>query len=132
MQIRRYVGADEKELLRKIRAALGADAVLIHSTYGKRSGLLRFFAKPRIEIVAGGGFRIVKDYADGEGGRTVQFPAKGVPAPETLQKEIGEIKRLIAETQTMVSCRGVVEGPQELSEEYTSLATTRVSEGLAQ
>lgn len=133
MQIRRYVGADEKELLRKIRAELGADAVILHSTYGKRSGLLRFFAKPRIEIVAGGGFRIVKDYAPGEGGKTVPFPAKGnPPAPESLQKEIGEIKRLIAETQSMVSQRNGVEGPRELAEEYTSLATTKVSESLAQ
>jgi flagellar biosynthesis protein FlhF len=132
MQIRRYVGADEKELLRKIRSELGADAVILHSSYGKRSGLLRFFARPRIEIVAGGGFRIVKDYAPGEGGRTVPFPAKGTSSPENLQKEIGEIKRLIAETQSMVSARGSVDGPRELAEEYTSLASAKVSESLAQ
>ena len=66
MQIRRYVGADEKELLKKIRADLGADAVILHSSYAKRSGLLAFFARPRIEIVAGGGFKIVKDYPNGE------------------------------------------------------------------
>src|SRR5262245_58931178 len=121
MQIRRYVGADEKELLRKIRADLGADAVILHSSYAKRSGLLRFFARPRIEIVAGGGFKIVKDYPAGEGGATPKVPAASA---ETLQKEIGEIKRLIAETQTLVSCRSGVEGPQELAEEFTSLATT--------
>jgi flagellar biosynthesis protein FlhF len=128
------VGADEKELLRKIRAELGADAVILHSSYGKRSGLLRFFARPRIEIVAGGGFRIVKDYAPGEGGHTVPFPARSaMSSPETLQKEIGEIKRLIAETQSMVSARGNnVEGPKELAEEYTSLASSKVSESLAQ
>lgn len=136
MQIRRYVGADEKELLRKIRAELGADAVILHSSYGKRSGLLRFFARPRIEIVAGGGFRIVKDYGPGEGGNTVPFPGKAaLSSPETLQKEIGEIKRLIAETQSMVSARGAgsgVDGPRELAEEYTSLAASKVSESLAQ
>ena len=131
MQIRRYVGADEKELLRKIRADLGADAVILHSSYAKRSGLLGFFARPRIEIVAGGGFKIVKDYPHGEGAPAAAARPSGASA-ETLQKEIGEIKRLIAETQTMVSCRSGVEGPQELSEEYASLATTRVSEGLAQ
>ncbi|HVE38322.1 MAG TPA: GTP-binding protein [Planctomycetota bacterium] len=131
MQIRRYVGADEKELLRKIRADLGADAVILHSSYAKRSGLLAFFARPRIEIVAGGGFKIVKDYPNGEALPAAAPKASGASA-ETLQKEIGEIKRLIAETQTMVSCRSGVEGPQELSEEYASLATTRVSEGLAQ
>jgi len=131
MQIRRYVGADEKELLRKIRAELGADAVILHSAYGKRPGLLRFFAKPRIEIVAGGGFRIVKDYAPGEGGKTLPFPPRGAASPESLHEEIGEIKRLIAETQALVSTRTGVEGSRELAEEYASLATTKVSEGLA-
>jgi flagellar biosynthesis protein FlhF len=133
MQIRRYVGADEKELLRKIRVELGADAVILHSSYGKRAGLLGFLSKPRIEIVAGGGFKIVKDYPNGEGApQPVGASAKAGASAETLQKEIGEIKRLIAETQSMVTCRSAVEGPQELSEEYASLATTRVSEGLAQ
>jgi len=132
MQIRRYVGADEKELLRKIRAELGADAVILHSTYGKRSGLLKFFARPRIEIVAGGGFRIVKDYANGEAPAAGPAARNGGASAETLQKEIGEIKRLISETRTMVSSRNAVEGPQELTEEYTSLATMKVSEGLAQ
>ena len=132
MQIRRYVGADEKELLRKIRAELGADAVILQYAYGKRPGLLRFFAKPRIEIVAGGGFRIVKDYAPGEGGKTLPFPPRGPASPESLHEEIGEIKRLIAETQALVSTRTGVEGPRELAEEYASLATTKVSEGLAQ
>jgi hypothetical protein len=117
------VGADEKELLRKIRAELGADAVILHSTYGKRSGLLKFFARPRIEIVAGGGFRIVKDYANGEAPAAGPASRNGGASAETLQKEIGEIKRLISETRTMVSTRNAVEGPQELTEEYASLAT---------
>ena len=97
MQIRMYVGADEKELLRKIRAELGADAVILHSTYGKRSGLFGFFAKPRIEIVAGGGFKIVKDYPNGEAAPAGP-PKPSAASAEMLQKEIGEIKRLIAET----------------------------------
>jgi flagellar biosynthesis protein FlhF len=133
MQIRRYVGADEKELLRKIRAELGADAVILHSSYGKRSGLLRFFAKPRIEIVAGGGFRIVKDYANGESGDAgAARPGRAGASPETMQREIAEIKRMITETQSMVTSRSAFDGPQELAEEYASLATSRVSEGLAQ
>jgi flagellar biosynthesis protein FlhF len=132
MQIRRYVGADEKELLKKIRADLGANAVILHSSYGKSSGLLGFFARPRIEIVAGGGFKIVKDYPNGEPTPPQGQPRFATTSPELLQKEISEIKRLIAETQTLVSCRTGVEGPQELVEEYASLATTKVSEGLAQ
>lgn len=134
MQIRRYVGADEKELLRKIRAELGANAVILHSSYGKRSGLLSFFARPRIEIVAGGGFRIVKDYANGEGAAAEAAPARASGAsPETMRAEIAEIKRMISDTQGLISSRSSsVEGPQELIEEYAALATKKISEGLAQ
>jgi flagellar biosynthesis protein FlhF len=123
MEIRRYVGSDERELLRKISADLGRDAVILHSSYGKRTGLLGFFGRPRIEIVAGGGFKIVKDYPEGRGSAPGERQA--------LQQEISEIKRLIAETQSLVTTRNGVEGPQELAEEYAALATTRVSEGLA-
>src|SRR5438105_1610238 len=61
MQIRRYAGSDEKELLKRIRADLGPDAVILHSAYERQKGLLRFFGRPRLEIVAGGGFKIVKE-----------------------------------------------------------------------
>jgi flagellar biosynthesis GTPase FlhF len=100
MQIRRYVGADEKELLKKIRADLGANAVILHSSYGKSTGVFGFFARPRIEIVAGGGFKIVKD------SRRRRRRREGRPgpggSPETLQKGRRD-RRLIAETQTMSS-----------------------------
>ena len=86
MQIRRYVGADEKELLRKIRADLGANAVILHSSYGKTSGLLGFFARPRIEIVAGGGFKIVKDYPNGDPTPPNGQPRLATTSPELLQK----------------------------------------------
>ena len=140
MQIRRYAGSDEKELLKRIRADLGADAVIIHSAFEKQKGLLGLFSRPRMEIVAGGGFKIVKDFAGGktppihpEPGRgTGETPAPGL-APESLKREIADIKRLIAETQDLVARRGGgFDGPQELAEEYAALAATRVSEKLAQ
>ena len=137
MQIRRYAGSDEKELLKRIRADLGPDAVILHSAFEKQKGLLGLFRRARMEIVAGGGFKIVKDFSGGKtaaGGETpAPAPAAG-PAPESLRREIADIKRLIAETQDMVARRGGggIDGPQELAEEYAALAATRVSEKLAQ
>ena len=137
MQIRRYAGSDERELLKRIRADLGPDAVILHSAYERQRGLLRFFGRPRLEIVAGGGFKIVKDFA---GAKNAPGPETPVPAsapaplisPDALKKEISDIKRLIAETQDLVARRNGFDGPQELAEEYASLAATRISEKLAQ
>ncbi len=128
MQIRRYTGADERELLRRIRADLGADAVILNSAVGRRSGPFGLWGRRQIEIVAGGGFRIVKDF-DGSP-RPAASRAPGA-SPESLQKEISDIKRLIADTQEMVARRGPAEGPPELAEECASLAASRVSEALA-
>jgi len=133
MQIRRYAGSDEKELLKRIRADLGPDAVILHSAFEKQKGLLGLFRRPRMEIVAGGGFKIVKDYPGGKTPPTGETPAPAPGlAPESLKREIADIKRLIAETQDLVSRRTGFDGPQELAEEYAALAATRVSEKLAQ
>jgi flagellar biosynthesis protein FlhF len=131
MQIRRYVGTDEAELLRRIRSELGPDAVILHSAYGRRSGWLGLFGRPRIEIVAGGGFKIVRDFA-GPAARGQSPPAgRAGAAPDALRREIAEIKRLIAETQARVERARGVDGPPELVEEYATLAASRVSEDLA-
>ncbi len=133
MMIRRFNGTDEKDLLRRIKAELGPDAVILHSSFGRRAGLFGLFGKPRIEIVAGGGFKLVKDYpANAESAPAA--PAKAaVPAapPRELQKEIADIKRLLTETQSLVASRNGVDGPRELAEEYAALASTKVSETLA-
>ncbi len=140
--IRRYVGADERTLLGRIRAELGPEAVILHTAYGKRAGFMGFLRRPRIEIVAGGGFRIVKDFPQGAGApaaapaRAAAARAGGTESPATLspdalRRELSEIKRLVAETQESVRHRGAFEGPRELAEEYATLASNRVSEALA-
>ena len=137
MQIRRYAGGDEKELLKRIRADLGGDAVILHSAYERQKGLLGLFRRPRLEIVAGGGFKIVKDFEPSAGAKAAPAgagPGRGAAPlipPDALKKEISEIKRLISETQDLVARRNGFDGPQELAEEYAALAATRVSEKLA-
>ena len=132
MMIRRYVGGDERELIRRIRTDLGADAVILHTAYGKRSGMFGLFREKRIEIVAGRGFRIVKDFSNGAAGRPAPAPrAETIPASEALRKEFRDLKRLVTETQDLVRHRGAIEGPPELAAEFTELATRRVSDTLA-
>ncbi len=134
MQIRRYAGREEGALLRRIKADLGPDAVILHTAWVKRGGMLGLFRHKEIEIVAGGGFRIVKDFAPAPAASPVAR-VYGVPAPsgppEALRREIAEIKRLVSETQEIVRARGGFEGPRELVEEGAALAASRVSEALA-
>jgi flagellar biosynthesis protein FlhF len=119
------VGADESDLLRRIRAELGADAVILNSAYGSRSGLFGLWGRRQIEIVAGGGFRIVKDFDGGEKpGAASRAPGASA---ESLQKEIAGIKRLIADTQEMIARRGPADGPPEPAEECAG----RLSDALA-
>ncbi len=125
MQIRRYQGGDEGALLRRIREDLGPDAVILHTAFVKEPGLFGLFGRRRIQIVAGSGFRIVKDYP-GE--------AKAAPAapPPDLQRQVAEIRKLVSDTQSMVARRqGGFDGPPEMAEEFAQLAATRVSEALA-
>jgi flagellar biosynthesis protein FlhF len=126
MQIRRYTGTDEGAVLRRIREDLGPDAVILHSAFVTRPSLFGLVRRRRIEVVAGSGFRIVKDYAGG----APRGPHPEAP-PEALRKEILEIKKLVSETQAMVAARGGAEGPAELAEEFATLASTRLSESLA-
>jgi len=92
----------------------------------KEPGFLGLFGRRRIEIVAGCGFRLVKDF----GGKAAEARPAGGP-PEEMRREIAEIKRLVADTRTMVSRRGTIDGPPELAEEVGQLAATKVSETLA-
>ena len=126
MQIRRYQGGDEGALLRRIREDLGPDAVILHTAFVKEPGLFGLFGRRRIQIVAGSGFRIVKDYP-GE----AKAAAPAVPPPD-LQRQVAEIRKLVADTQSLVARRqGGFDGPPEMAEEFAQLAATRVSEALA-
>ncbi len=124
MQIRRYTGTDEGAVLRRIREDLGPDAVILHSAFVTRPSLLGLVRRRRIEVVAGSGFRIVKDYGE-------RAAARPAAPPEALRREILEIKKLVSETQAMVASRGGVEGPAELAEEFAALASSRISEALS-
>ncbi len=79
MMIRRYAGTDERVLIRRIRSDFGADAIILHTTYGRRKGVFGFFRSKRVEIVAGsammtgvpGGNASFKTPARRRGGKSV-------------------------------------------------------------
>ncbi|MCT4618631.1 MAG: flagellar biosynthesis protein FlhF [Marinisporobacter sp.] len=52
MKVKRYIANDAQEAMLKVKAELGANAVILHSRKIKRPGLLSFLKKPLIEMVA--------------------------------------------------------------------------------
>lgn len=52
MKIRRYVGKDAHEAMLKVKMDLGNDAVIVSTRRVKQKGILSFFSRPLIEVLA--------------------------------------------------------------------------------
>lgn len=52
MKIKRYIANDSQEAMVKIRAELGMEAVILHTRKIKKQGVMGFFQKPMVEVVA--------------------------------------------------------------------------------
>ncbi len=132
MLIRKYTGPDEKSVLARIRAELGPDAVILHTAVHRPQGLARLFRSARVEVVAGGGFRLVRDYANGSPPVSpptiVRRPAEPAVAPEQLRREIAEIKDLVARKSRVAGLAGAT---PELHDEFTALTSAQVGDELA-
>ena len=130
MIIRKYVGTSEKGVMDRIRRDLGADAVILHTSYVRPTGLFAKFRRTRVEVVAGGGFKIVRDYPNGSPAvapaTMVPRAQVGGPDPEALRREIAEIKQLIARQSRVLPA-----GSPEMEEEHSALVASRVSHELA-
>lgn len=52
MKVKKFIAASMPEIMKKIRADLGSDAVILHSKEIRRGGFLGLFKKKMIEVVA--------------------------------------------------------------------------------
>ncbi len=52
MKVKRYVGETAQEAMQKVKSDLGRDAIILNTRKIKRKGLIGFFIKPLIEVVA--------------------------------------------------------------------------------
>ena len=52
MKVKRYVGETVQEAMQKVKSDLGRDAIILNTRKMRRKGLMGFFAKPLIEVVA--------------------------------------------------------------------------------
>lgn len=52
MKVKRYVGETAQEALQKVKSDLGRDAIILNTRKIRKKGLMGFFSKPLIEVVA--------------------------------------------------------------------------------
>jgi len=52
VKVKRFVGENAQEAMQKVKSELGRDAIIISSRKVRRSGILGFFTKPIVEVVA--------------------------------------------------------------------------------
>jgi len=52
VKVKRYVGETAQEALQKVKSDLGRDAIILNTRKIRKKGLVGFFAKPLIEVVA--------------------------------------------------------------------------------
>ncbi len=138
MLIRKYSGRDERVLLKKIRTELGPDAIILHTSFRKPTGIWKYVRSSSVDILAGGGFRIVKDYGPGREGaaretaRSLRQPRQEDAEMESLRKGIHEIKDLLSEQHEAIRQQRRFDScPEDLTEAYLSLSES-MSEQLAE
>lgn len=52
MKVKRYVGETAQEALQKVKTDLGRDAIILNTRKIRKKGLMGFFTKPLVEVVA--------------------------------------------------------------------------------
>lgn len=106
MKIRKYLAADMKEGLIKIKKDLGPEAVILHSRRVRRKGLRGFFTPRQMEIIAG-----VDPYKKEE--KTSGLMLKKVMEKEKEMSAMADELRLLKNTVTELSAVASVTEEQE-------------------
>lgn len=52
MKVKRYIGENSQDAIQKVKLDLGRDAIILNTRKIRRKGLLGFFMKPLVEVVA--------------------------------------------------------------------------------
>lgn len=160
MNVRKYVGQSIDDVIRKVKADLGNDIVLLNVKMVRRRGLLRHFFKDRCEVIAGRGFRTAGDLKSSKPTApsvrpnpvarpaahpraiSAYAPAAAAPRPATpesptpmslgmLKQDVEELKVLLREIGSRIQRQNVSACPEELKEHYLMLLSNAVSEQLA-
>ncbi|SDY91264.1 flagellar biosynthesis protein FlhF [Tindallia californiensis] len=103
MKIKKFIAKDNQEALMKVKLELGSEAVIIHQRKVKQKGILGFFKKPVIEIVAAREENAAKVKRDNNLNVKNQFSTmiesmdKSTNESLTIESELGNIKQMLSQ-----------------------------------
>lgn len=119
MKVKKFLAANMQEAMQQIKNDLGKDAVILSSKHVYKGGILGFFAKKKVEVIAG--------HDPDPVFRTVPAPKKEppqeVPSEASLLSEMREVKSLV---KSLREQEEAVNLPQELKELERLLAEKEV------
>lgn len=137
MKLKKFEGRTLQEALRKVRADLGEDAVVLQTFAPQRTGIWRLFSRDKYVILAGQGFRVVpsaKAASAENPGASLLRKVYGAEAPKLASAnpgELAEIRRMITELGEHVKHREMAGAPEELFQSYVSLLNANIGQKLA-
>lgn len=147
MKIKKYVAPSMPEAMKKIRAELGGDAVILNSKVVQSGGFLGFFTKKNIEVIAAVDPSLQKEHQQMieqqqyEKKAKVPFEEKQVIKEESivgqdngqqqLLEEIAQLKKLMAEIRVNEHPQAVLY-PGELKAIHQLLCEQEVSDAIQQ
>ncbi|SFH49850.1 flagellar biosynthesis protein FlhF [Tindallia magadiensis] len=106
MKIKKFTAKDNQEALMKVKLELGSEAVIIHQRKVKQKGILGFFKKPVIEIVAAREENTKKiqnnDSLNPKSRFSTELKSVDRSANETftVETELGNIKQMLSQLIT--------------------------------
>ncbi|OHB70128.1 MAG: flagellar biosynthesis protein FlhF [Planctomycetes bacterium RBG_16_43_13] len=150
MRLVRYKGTDKEALLRKIKQDLGSDAVIVHTSFIKKKGVMKLFGKSECEIIAAkGDFKVIKDYQQHPANVRNQLLKKIYGDTEvgahrdkaqvltslnidSLTKEVKELKKIVSDVKDKINHKELVGCPEELFDGYMELVNNEVSNKMSE
>lgn len=140
MKIKKFIAPTMPEAMKKIRAELGSDAVILNSKVVEKGGFFGLFSKKSIEVIAGIDTNIgnessfqqskVKQKAPLESHQTIKPSVNPFQNEQRVIKEIEELKTLMKQLSTTVKT-DFEHYPDALKEIYSLLIDQEIEERLA-
>lgn len=122
MFVKKFIGYNQFEVLERIKRELGSEAVILHTSFVRPRGPLKWFGASRCEIVAGTGFKIVKEV----NGRDTRRNGTPDPSERAIREELDNIKKMLqAINERMIPVSGPMEHLLGVLSQYVSESLAR-------
>lgn len=136
MKVKRYIGKTTHETIQKVKDDLGADAVILNTRNIHKKGLLRWFSKPLVEVVAAieeFGLVDTRLAAKQMDLRLLNHYSNGSISLERLESRMDAMSEMI---KSLVASASIVSKPIDLAEgeyaaHYKQLMKNEVQEDIA-